>query len=1082
MRKKLAILGIVPLVLCCLLMLPHNAGADDLFGISFADGFSGTVSSWEPGEDSEMSQVAEEREYGIYFDETLTGHYGKLLSPFSLETKNDVVSFSMSIPDDASKELGDAGYAFYIGVQSLGSNDPVMFYKTSVEDNVVKATIPIWGKKVNCALVQVLPDNLVSNAVTSIQNLEAKFPGKVLENAHGAKLPFNLSFSIQDKTGSSIAVSLLSSGDVSLSIILSAQPGLAIDDSSVEVDSTFFKKGTLTNLGDGYWELTLEPKEDFYVEDSKGNKKFNDGASDALSKETAVAFDCNISSDVFEIGKTMYSLGAEVVVQGGYSGSWLVPPTFSAAVFDASSITMESAVTVSVVDMVSYEGGEEGYEGAVDPDGTTAGGSSSMPRPVFEIVPSKDTPDIQPTDLTFSTEDGEKSWTVKAVETAEGTSGETDARYYRFIPGTGQNPVRVTYTDKDGRTVLEDEFSPSSELFAEYTVNLYPGENAEDFSNIKVSAEDYSGKLNMSVNPGTLTVRSVAASDEGSVTSLVKSNVTSPVGSGKGEVVADPRTTYTLNDTDILIPDEGVSLLFDGIIDDVVDGVDSGNRTNALQDKVDDSLGNPTEGYVRNYQAQYLDLVDVNNGNAWVTASGDVTVYWGYPANTDENTDFKLYHFKGLHRDGENSGFEIGDLDKATVENVSIDQDVNGISFTVESGGFSPFVLTWDTDARHTINATAGAGGTISPSGEVKVADGGSQVFTITPSSGYVVDDVKVDGQSVGAATSYAFTNVTADHTIEATFRSTGGTATTYHTITASAGEGGSISPSGRVTVANHGSRSFSITADEGWTVQNVVVDGVNVGPRGSYTFSDVTEDHTISVTFTEGNAPADPDESGVSEWFDTDNHYAYLHGYGDGTLFGPENPMTRAEAAQMFYNLLRDKSGGDRPVTFEDVPEDAFYAEPVRVLASLGMINGTSPTTYEPDRPITRAEFVAIAMRFSNGEVTGENIFSDVPEDAWYRDYVVGAVGYGWILGFQGEDATFGPEQQITRSQATTVANRMLGRVADGAWIAANLDELKLFEDVPRGHFAFRDIVEATNAHEYERDGRYEEWTGLTE
>ena len=184
MRKKLAILGIVPLVLCCLLMLPHNAGADDLFGISFADGFSGTVSSWEPGEDSEMSQVAEEREYGIYFDETLTGHYGKLLSPFSLETKNDVVSFSMSIPDDASKELGDAGYAFYIGVQSLGSNDPVMFYKTSVEDNVVKATIPIWGKKVNCALVQVLPDNLVSNAVTSIQNLEAKFPGKVLEVLH----------------------------------------------------------------------------------------------------------------------------------------------------------------------------------------------------------------------------------------------------------------------------------------------------------------------------------------------------------------------------------------------------------------------------------------------------------------------------------------------------------------------------------------------------------------------------------------------------------------------------------------------------------------------------------------------------------------------------------------------------------------------------------------------------------------------------------------------------------------------------------------------------------------------------------
>ena len=390
------------------------------------------------------------------------------------------------------------------------------------------------------------------------------------------------------------------------------------------------------------------------------------------------------------------------------------------------------------------------------------------------------------------------------------------------------------------------------------------------------------------------------------------------------------------------------------------------------------------------------------------------------------------------------------------------------------------------TYTKYTITATAGEHGSITPTGKVGVYRGNNQSFSITPDAGYAVADVLVDGQSVGAQTSYTFENVTADHTISVTFRSTGGGTvnppTTYHTITASAGEGGSISPSGRVTVANHGSRSFSITADEGWTVQNVVVDGVNVGPRGSYTFSDVTEDHTISVTFTEGNAPADPDESGVSEWFDTDDHYAYLHGYGDGTLFGPENPMTRAEAAQMFYNLLRDKSGGDRPVTFEDVPEGAFYAEPVRVLASLGMINGTSPTTYEPDRPITRAEFVAIAMRFSNGEVTGENIFSDVPEDAWYRDYVVGAVGYGWILGFQGEDATFGPDQQITRSQATTVANRMLGRVADGVWIEGHMGELKLFEDVPRGHFAFRDIVEATNAHEYERDGRYEEWTGLTE
>ena len=108
----------------------------------------------------------------------------------------------------------------------------------------------------------------------------------------------------------------------------------------------------------------------------------------------------------------------------------------------------------------------------------------------------------------------------------------------------------------------------------------------------------------------------------------------------------------------------------------------------------------------------------------------------------------------------------------------------------------------------YTITASAGANGSISPSGSVTVNHGGSQTFTITANTGYHVADVLVDGVSVGAVTSYTFTNVTANHTIAASF------ALDTYTITASAGANGTISPSGSVTVNYGGSQTFTITAE----------------------------------------------------------------------------------------------------------------------------------------------------------------------------------------------------------------------------------------------------------------------------
>jgi hypothetical protein len=145
-----------------------------------------------------------------------------------------------------------------------------------------------------------------------------------------------------------------------------------------------------------------------------------------------------------------------------------------------------------------------------------------------------------------------------------------------------------------------------------------------------------------------------------------------------------------------------------------------------------------------------------------------------------------------------------------------------------------------------TVTASAGANGSINPSGTVIVGQGASQAFTITPNSGYNVSSVTVDSVNQGAITSYTFSNVQANHTISAAF-----TPVSTFTITPSAGSGGSISPSNTVTVNQGGNQTFTITPNSGFKVSSVTVDSTNVGAVTSYTFSNVQASHSISAAFT---------------------------------------------------------------------------------------------------------------------------------------------------------------------------------------------------------------------------------------
>jgi len=206
-----------------------------------------------------------------------------------------------------------------------------------------------------------------------------------------------------------------------------------------------------------------------------------------------------------------------------------------------------------------------------------------------------------------------------------------------------------------------------------------------------------------------------------------------------------------------------------------------------------------------------------------ISPSGAVTVAHG-ASQTFTITPNAGYQISNLMVDGSS----VAPVGSYTFSNVTTNHTISA-TFSVKT---------------YTITTSAGTGGSISPAGSISVPHGGGQTFTITPSMGYSIANVKVDGVSKGAISTYAFNKVTANHTISVTFSANS------LTVTASAGVGGTISPSGKITVTYGDSKTFSITADPGYTISDVLVDGSSVGAVNSYTFSNVASNHTIVAKF----------------------------------------------------------------------------------------------------------------------------------------------------------------------------------------------------------------------------------------
>ena len=219
-----------------------------------------------------------------------------------------------------------------------------------------------------------------------------------------------------------------------------------------------------------------------------------------------------------------------------------------------------------------------------------------------------------------------------------------------------------------------------------------------------------------------------------------------------------------------------------------------------------------------------------------------------------------------------------------------------------------------------------------------------------------------------------------------------------------------------------------------------------------------------------------EPDNSPVG--LNTEDHVAYIIGYEDGTV-RPGANITRAEVATIFFRLLTDEtreSYWSQSSGFTDVASGAWYNNAVSTLTRAGILDGYEDGSFRPNASITRAEFTKIAVSFfKHAGGASANPFNDVPDSAWYAEFVKAAAELGLIDGY--EDGTFRPNAPITRAEACTIVNRTLGRAPDKDNLLPE-HEMLTWPDNSRDAWYYAQIQEATNSHDYQWLGAIELWT----
>ena len=716
------------------------------------------------------------------------------------------------------------------------------------------------------------------------------------------------------------------------------------------------------------------------------------------------------------------------------------------------SITLEEVgpVTITPVDMTLYIGGSSDYW--EDVDGThLPDADSGIPAPHF-YVESSEIPAEHLAGVTFhgTGADGtEKSWKLAPYggEGDQQAIGEDGRKVWDIVsadPSTAADASCLYFAD-EACTIP----ASTDNIAGNHFTHLYAAISTSDASgagNTGLYAEVNGQKYALRYGVGALTVRSVTNDATGgepytfdavhSAHSTVEAAAgdtaaaeTATDGGSNAGVVAPAGTKYTVNGHEnwAMVGDEQPSILFDDVLSsyELDGGAESEVGQTMLEKAVIDNadalgLDNPNG---RQYESKYFDLVDAGDGNVWVKADRQLVIYWPYPDGITYETagsyDFDVFHFTGLHREYTTNG-EVQAMVNQAAANINNEK----------GGPASNKTLSLQVE-------------------EVVLTEHGIQLIVDQDRYGFspfVLSWAKKDtgGGDHGGG----------DH---------GGT--TYYTLRYESNGG-----------TKYDSERYR---------RNTLVELDKQPVREGYTFTGWYADKALpepidDIRMTSNNTVyAGWERTGVPDRLNGDEHFAYIIGRDDG-LVHPEAPITRAEVATIFFRLLTDEARdeyltGTSP--FADVASDAWYATAVATMQAMGIVEGRSPSAFDPEAPITRGEFAAIAARFDSAPYHGDDRFSDI-SGHWAAGYINQAAVKGWVEGQP--DGSFAPDRSITRAEAMTTINRVLGRLPETA--DDLLDDMIAWPDNPPDAWYYLAVQEATNSHDYERkaDTVHETWTGL--
>ena len=716
------------------------------------------------------------------------------------------------------------------------------------------------------------------------------------------------------------------------------------------------------------------------------------------------------------------------------------------------SITLEEVgpVTITPVDMTLYIGGSSDYW--EDVDGThLPDADSGIPAPHF-YVESSEIPAEHLAGVTFhgTGADGtEKSWKLAPYggEGDQQAIGEDGRKVWDIVsadPSTAADASCLYFAD-EACTIP----ASTDNIAGNHFTHLYAAISTSDASgagNTGLYAEVNGQKYALRYGVGTLTVRSVTNDATGgepytfdavhSAHSTVEAAAgdtaaaeTATDGGSNAGVVAPAGTKYTVNGHEnwAMVGDEQPSILFDDVLSsyELDGGAESEVGQTMLEKAVIDNadalgLDNPND---RQYESKYFDLVDAGDGNVWVKADRQLVIYWPYPDGITYETagsyDFDVFHFAGLHREYTTNG-EVQAMVNQAAANINNEK----------GGAASNKTLSLQVE-------------------KVVLTEHGIQLIVDQDRYGFspfVLSWAKKDtgGGDHGGG----------DH---------GGT--TYYTLRYESNGG-----------TKYDSERYR---------RNTLVELDKQPVREGYTFTGWYADKALTEPIDDIRMTSNKtvyagwEKTGVPDRLNGDDHFAYIIGRDDG-LVHPEATITRAEVATIFFRLLTDEARAEyltETSPFHDVAPDAWYATAVATMEAMGIVEGRAPAVFDPDAPITRGEFAAIAARFDSAPYDGADRFTDIGGH-WAAEYINQAAVKGWVEGQP--DGSFAPDRSISRAEAMTLVNRVLGRLPETA--DDLLDGMITWPDNPPDAWYYLAVQEATNSHDYGRkaDTVHETWTGL--